>query len=131
MIQLVIASVAISVAALAAGAVSMFGLSRARAQARAAADQAQAGEELCGSALRALRESLDGLAAQLKVLQQQPSVAVAPATPKPGLNLTKRSLALRMHRRGDPAEQIAAALEIPVQEVDLLLKVHRIVIRDL
>ena len=32
-----------------------------------------------------------------------------------------------MHRRGDPPEQIAASLEIPLQELDLLVKVHRIV----
>ena len=32
-----------------------------------------------------------------------------------------------MHRRGDPPEQIAATLAVSRQEVDLLLKVHRIV----
>jgi hypothetical protein len=36
-----------------------------------------------------------------------------------------------MHRRGDSADQIATALEIPLQEVDLLLKVHRIVISSM
>ena len=51
-----------------------------------------------------------------------------PAIPKAGLNLSKRSQALRMHRRGDPSDQIAAALDIPLQEVDLLMKVHKIVI---
>ena len=50
--------------------------------------------------------------------------------PKHGLNLSKRSHALRMHRRGEGAEQIAAALELPRQEVDLLLKVHRIIISN-
>jgi hypothetical protein len=48
--------------------------------------------------------------------------------PRPGLNLNKRSQALRLHRRGDPAEQIATALELPLQEVQLLLKVQRIVL---
>jgi hypothetical protein len=33
-----------------------------------------------------------------------------------------------MHRRGEPPAQIAATLEVPVQEVELLIKVHRIVI---
>jgi hypothetical protein len=33
-----------------------------------------------------------------------------------------------MHRRGEGVEQIASALELPRQEVDLLLKVHRIVL---
>jgi hypothetical protein len=36
-----------------------------------------------------------------------------------------------MHRRGDSPERIAAALDIPLQEVDLLLKVHRIVISNI
>jgi hypothetical protein len=33
-----------------------------------------------------------------------------------------------MHRHGESAEQIAGALQVPRQEVDLLLKVHRIVL---
>jgi hypothetical protein len=33
-----------------------------------------------------------------------------------------------MHRHGEGAEQIAAALDLPRQEVELLLKVHRIVL---
>ena len=36
-----------------------------------------------------------------------------------------------MHRKGDPPDQIAKALEVPLQEVDLLIKVHRIVIGNL
>ena len=57
--------------------------------------------------------------------------AAAPAAPKIGLNLTKRAQALRMHRRGDPPAQIAALLDVPLQEVDLLLKVHRIILKSL
>jgi hypothetical protein len=33
-----------------------------------------------------------------------------------------------MHRHGEGAAQIASALELPRQEVDLLLKVHRIIL---
>jgi hypothetical protein len=33
-----------------------------------------------------------------------------------------------MHRRGESAERIASELEIPPQEVELLIKVHRIVL---
>ena len=78
--------------------------------------------------LQALRDTVEALAAQLHDLQKHPLVAPLPGMPKPGLNLNKRSHALRMHRRGEGAEQIAAALELPRQEVDLLLKVHRIVL---
>jgi hypothetical protein len=36
-----------------------------------------------------------------------------------------------MHRRGEAPQKIAAALEIPRQEVELLLKVHRIVMSNI
>jgi hypothetical protein len=80
--------------------------------------------------LQALRDTLEALAAQLHDLQNHPPVAPPPGLPKPGLNLSKRSHALRLHRRGEGAEQIASALELPRQEVDLLLKVHRIVLSN-
>jgi hypothetical protein len=58
-------------------------------------------------------------------------VAVIPGAPRPALNLDKRSQALRLHRRGESPPQIAAMLEIPLQELELLLKVHRIVLRSI
>ena len=39
-----------------------------------------------------------------------------------GLNLTKRAVALRMHRRGEPVSSISAALETPANEIALLIK---------
>jgi len=47
-----------------------------------------------------------------------------PAAGQP-LNLNKRGQVLRMRRRGENPETIAAALSIPQNEVDLLLKVHQ------
>jgi hypothetical protein len=78
-----------------------------------------------------LRERLDVLTAQVRELERQPAVTLTPGLPKPGMNVVKRSQALRMHRRGDRPEQIAAALDLPRQEVDLLLKVHSIVISSI
>jgi hypothetical protein len=46
------------------------------------------------------------------------------------VNVGKRSLALRMHRRGETPEQIAATLHIPRNELELLLKVHQAVIEQ-
>jgi hypothetical protein len=40
-----------------------------------------------------------------------------------GMNVTKRAVALRMHRRGEQVATIATALETPANEVALLLKV--------
>jgi hypothetical protein len=57
----------------------------------------------------------------------------APATPtarpslRPSLNLTRRTQALRMRRRGESVESIAAALAAPRNEIELLLKVYEIV----
>jgi hypothetical protein len=48
----------------------------------------------------------------------------APALITPSLNLNKRTQALRMSRRGAPADKIAAALNLPSREVELLLKIH-------
>jgi hypothetical protein len=43
------------------------------------------------------------------------------------LNLSRRSQALRLHRRGESPSEIASTMGIPVQEVRLLIKVHEIV----
>ena len=114
---------------LAGMAVSFFALARAKALAHAAGEQAKAERERGEAALESVREAVNQLAAQLQEVRKQ--AAVVPAPPKSGFNLSTRSQALRMHRRGEAPDQIASALEIPRQEVDLLLKVHRIVISNL
>jgi len=83
------------------------------------------------STFAALQKAFDRQAAQLQDLQLQPVSASVPAMPRAGLNLVKRSQVLRMHRSGDAPDRIAAALEVPLQEVNLLIKVHRIVISQL
>ena len=71
------------------------------------------------------------MAAQIRDLHHEAPAALVPGVPRPGLNLQKRSQVLRMHRKGDPPDRIASALELPLQEVDLLIKVHRIVIKSI
>jgi hypothetical protein len=44
--------------------------------------------------------------------------------PSTGLNLGKRTLVLRLSRRGDSPDHIAATLHLPRREVELLLKIH-------
>jgi len=46
-----------------------------------------------------------------------------------GLNTTLRSKVLKMHRMGQSMDHIADSLHVPKGEVDLLIKVHRIVMR--
>ena len=48
-----------------------------------------------------------------------------------GINLSRRSQALRLYRRGETPEQIAASLMVPTGEVRLLLKVHRLVMEQM
>ena len=114
--------------AMACGAIvlSCFTLLHARSVSRigirAASDQKQA-----ESLLQAIAARLNDLAGEMDRLKHQPP-PVAAGLPRPGFNLSKRTQALRMHRRGDTPDQIAAALEIPRQEVDLLLKVQRMAI---
>jgi hypothetical protein len=45
------------------------------------------------------------------------------------VNNTLRSKVLKMHRLGQSADRIAGALRVPKGEVDLLVKVHKIVMR--
>ena len=57
-------------------------------------------------------------------LSQISGLLVPPTPPRSGLNLTKRSQALQMFRRGETPQDISAALAIPRNEVDLLVRVH-------
>lgn len=58
-----------------------------------------------------------------------PSSAPATALPANGVNNTLRSKVLKMHRLGQSADRIAGSLRVPKGEVDLLVKVHKIVMR--
>jgi len=55
-----------------------------------------------------------------------PIPAVATGT---SVNNTLRSKVLKMHRLGQSADRIAGNLRVPRGEVDLLVKVHKIVMR--
>ncbi len=44
-----------------------------------------------------------------------------------GMNVNKRAVALRMHRRGEPVDTIATALETPANEIALLIKLQSMV----
>ena len=68
---------------------------------------------------------LDAMNTRLQEAEQR---AGTPALP-PGrrsVNLGRRSEVIRLSRRGEPPETIAAMLNLPRREVELLLKVHSI-----
>ncbi len=78
--------------------------------------------------LESAKEKVNELAGEVCQIREQ--APQTPVPPRPGFNISTRSQALRMHRRGDSPGQIASALQVPLQEVELLLKVHRIVLQS-
>jgi hypothetical protein len=105
---------------------TLFGALCMQRMMRAAAGRAETLRAQCEAAVEAVRKDVEACSRQLLEVRMEP--AAIPGSPGPGFNLNKRSQALRMSRRGDTPEQVATALAVPLQEVDLLLKVHRIVI---
>lgn len=83
------------------------------------------------SALQATEARVAEMSAVARDRDLQPGVSMYPARLRPGLDLTTRSQVLRLHRHGESAENIARVLEVPRQEVDLLLKVHGIVTKGI
>ena len=88
----------------------------------------RAAEERSRKRMAALEADLQAKAAVLderwRELSQISNLLVAPTPLRSGLNLTKRSQALQMFRRGETPQDISAALSIPRNEVDLLVRVH-------
>jgi hypothetical protein len=127
---LILATAITSVIALSALLAGLLALLQVKALVHASDRHAEAFRTQHGTVLDGLRASLESLASQVRELQEQPLTGPAGSI-KLGLNLSRRSQALRMHRRGDPVGQIATVLGIPPQEVELLIKVQQIVLSNL
>jgi len=82
------------------------------------------------SASAELKARMADLSVRLSDAEERTGVLVPPTAPRSGLNLNKRSQVIRMSRRGEQAERIAASLNLPRREVDLLLKVYSRVVYD-
>jgi hypothetical protein len=121
-------SVVFAAAALAA---SLFAVWRTRAMVDAAEERMKAAREHSENTIRNWRETLDTLSAQVREAPRQISEEPSGSFPRSGLNMNKRSQVLRMHRQGASPEQISISMKVPLQEVDLLLKVQRIILRNL
>jgi hypothetical protein len=79
--------------------------------------------ELLRTSIRRLEHEIAGFRREQELNAPAPSFAAGGRS----MNLQKRAQALRMHRRGDPLETIAATLGIPSKEVELLVKVQEVV----
>jgi hypothetical protein len=77
-----------------------------------------------------LRNKVADLTDRVLDAEDRAGVLVPPTPPKSGLNLNRRTQAIRMSRRGEQADKIAATLCLPRREVELLLKVQRCVVYD-
>ncbi|HUI77217.1 MAG TPA: hypothetical protein VLY24_04860 [Bryobacteraceae bacterium] len=117
--------------ALAAALLSFASLFHAQRMARASRARTQEVEDRIEATLRMTEAGIEALTTELRDLEQQPAFSAGPAAPRSGFNLGKRTQALRMHRHGDSPEKIASTLELPRQEVELLLKVQRIVLNNI
>jgi hypothetical protein len=69
---------------------------------------------------------LDAMNARLNEAEERASTLGAPPPARRSVNLSKRGQVIRLSRRGEPVETIAATLGLPRREVELLLKVQRV-----
>jgi DNA-binding NarL/FixJ family response regulator len=117
--------------AMAALAVSLYALYGAQKLCHAAQLTMKSVREECAAAIEAAQSQYAVIASELQSARLQPPVEILPGTSRPSMNVTRRSQALRLHRNGDSSDRIAAALEVPRQEIDLLIKVHQLVLNNL
>jgi hypothetical protein len=95
----------------------------AKMEMQSARREARKSNESVDASVTSLSAELQKIRVEVQELENSPT-SMPPAD---GLNLTKRAQALRMHRRGESVSTIAAALRTPQNEVELLLKVQRLV----
>jgi len=69
---------------------------------------------------------LDAMNQRLQEAEQRVHSVGPPMPMRRSVNLSKRSQVIRLSRRGEPVETIAATLGLPQREVELLLKVHQV-----
>lgn len=77
------------------------------------------------------RSAIQVLEAALRDVERQTGMLVPPEPARSGLNISKRTQVLRMHRTGQDVPGIAAALALPRAEVELLVKVHQIAVQQI
>ncbi|MGE5645474.1 MAG: hypothetical protein ACM336_06755 [Acidobacteriota bacterium] len=85
-------------------------------------------QEAARAELERLRAELGEVRERIRETEENAALLVPPQPALSGLNLGKRSQAIRMSRNGAQPAQIAEALRVPRREIELLLKVHQIVL---
>jgi hypothetical protein len=128
-------SAMVTLLAVVALAVSVYALLQSQKMFHAAKLTNKALREECAAAIEQAQAQFQAIASAPETKTETERLPIPaeilPGVPKSSMNVTRRSQALRLHRKGDSTEQIAAALEVPRQEVDLLVKIHQIVLNNL
>ena len=83
------------------------------------------------AAVKEAQLAVQALETDLRAVERQTGMLVPPAPARSGLNLSKRTHVLRMNRAGQDGASIASGLSLPRSEVELLIKVHRIVVEQI
>ncbi|MBS1824270.1 MAG: hypothetical protein JST93_03030 [Acidobacteria bacterium] len=78
------------------------------------------------SELGRTRSLLQELAQRVEEAERRAEVSGTPQSGLKGINLNRRTQAMRMFRRGETAAQVASSLGIPQCQTELLMKVHKI-----
>ena len=111
--------VAAAVLALSGTALGIFSVWQTRTLAGILAARLEASHQELETGTQTLAGRLEILSVQVTELERQPAITLSPGIPRPGMNVVKRTQALRLHRRGERPEQIAMALDLPRQKVEL------------
>ena len=114
---------------LAAAGMSVFLLLRAQWLLRAAGAVARSKDAAAETANTELEARLESLAREVRELERRPEFSGD--TAKAGMNISKRTQVLRLHRRGESPQAIAASLGLRRREVELLVKIHSMVMNGL
>ena len=114
---------------LAAAGMSVFLWLRTQWLLEAASAVARSKDAVMETSTRELEARLEALARQVRELERQPEFVAASAPS--AMNIGKRTQVLRLHRRGDSPEAIAAALGLRRREVELLVKIHSLVMNGI
>ncbi len=108
-----------------------YGLLRLRHEASILGRRLKATQEKYALDVCAMKAAIAEVAERLHRAEDRTGVLVAPRPLPSGLNLNKRSQAVRMLRRGAAADTVAAALTLPLPEVQLLLRVQQLAGKDI
>lgn len=115
--------------ALAAFGMSVFLLLRAHSLLQAADTGVRSKDAAEGASMAELRAGLETLAREVREMERRPDFAAD--NNRAGMNITRRTQVLRLHKRGESIQAITAALGLRRHEVELLVKIHGIAMTEI